>query len=153
MLIIIKNSYPLFLYIFYSLLFFVFLINIIEDIFHKEIYIWLTFIEMMLLLIININYLKVIIIYLFFTFLYFIFSKYLRNHMGFGDIWYLILYFYHFPHITYLHKVFILYTSLLINLFLHIIIHKNIPKIIGFLPVIGGGFLINLLFLHKVKVF
>jgi hypothetical protein len=150
MLIIIKNSYIIFCY---TLLFFSFIINIIEDILHKEVYIYLTFIEIILLLIINIFYLKVIFIYIFFAFLYFIFSKYFKNHIGFGDIWYLILYFYHLPHINYVHKFFTLYKSLLIILLLYILIEKKIPKTISFLPVIGGAFLINLLFLYKIKVF
>ena len=149
MLIIIKNSYTFFLY---SLLFSIFIVNMIEDIFHKEIYIHLTGTEIIILIMINTSYFKLIFIYIFFIFLYFIFFKFLKNHMGFGDIWYLLFYFYNLP-TNFLDKIFILYICLLINLFIYIIIQKNIPKTIGFLPVIGGAFIINLFFIYKIKVF
>ena len=138
MQIIIKN-------ILYILIIFIFLLQVIEDLRHKEIYLYLTFLEIFLLLLIDLAYFKLIIIYVFISSVYFLFRRFFTEHMGFGDIWYMLFYFYNFTYVSLLNKVFYLYGGLIIFLIINYIYEKKIPKRIAFLPIIAIGYLLILI--------
>jgi hypothetical protein len=131
---IIINTYTCILYLLISG---IVLIQIIEDIYHQEIYFSLTLIEIILFLLIDLNYLKLVGIYIIVSFIYYLFYNFLKNHLGFGDLWYLLLYFYMGGNIS-------LKFSILYKVFFIFIIICFLFKIkrIAFLPIIGLGYLL-----------
>lgn len=131
-------------FILYLLIFLTFLIGVIQDILYKEIDFFLTLIEIFLYLLIDINYYKLMIIYILICIFYYIFTKFLEKYIGFGDIWYITLYFFNFQQVDILTKVFILYKALAIFIILHYIYLNKISKNLPFLPIIALSYLLIL---------
>lgn len=131
-------------FILYLLIFLTFLIGVIQDILYKEIDFFLTLIEIFLYLLIDIYYYKLMIIYILICIFYYIFTKFLEKYIGFGDIWYITLYFFNFQQVDILTKVFILYKALAIFIILHYIYLNKISKNLPFLPIIALSYLLIL---------
>lgn len=144
---IIKTTYlqiGFYKFILCSLIFFTFLIGVIQDILYKEIDFFLTLIEVFLYLLIDINYYKLIITYILICIFYYIFTKFLEKYIGFGDIWYIVLYFFNFQQVDILTKIFVLYKSLVIFIIIYYIYLNKISKDLPFLPIIALSYLLIL---------
>lgn len=75
------------------LVFVIFLWHSYEDYKFKTITLWPMILSVILFLFINY---KVVIIYAVFSCIYLLFQKVLKNHLGFGDVWYMVIYIYYF---------------------------------------------------------